>query len=517
MTWQTLHYESVARATDAGIWFAGSEPLQCEGSGANTTLMMKWGEMIGMGATETLQQRLLETGQAHLWNLLLTLPQDQQTAFHAQLTEIDWGLIRTLWQSQASGDHDAAAQVKAAASRAQPPEHLVRQPANAADREAWQKAREVGLQMLRDGKVAAVVVAGGQGTRLGFDQPKGMFPIGPVSGHSLFQIFCEQINARGRQAGRAVPYGIMTSDATHAATVAYFYEHQRFDLLASHVSFFQQASLPAVDAGTGQALLSGAGQLALSPDGHGGMLRALLSSGLLDQWQSEGIETVFYHQVDNPTTQVCDPAFLGFHALHQAEVSTKVVAKRDAAEKMGVAVSVDGVSQIIEYSDLPPEVATKTDKRGRLLLWAGNTAIHAFQLEFLRRMATDGQAFPFHIARKAVPYVNADGQLVTPVQPNAFKFEQFIFDLLPAAKTSLIVEANRAAEFNPVKNQEGADSPETCRAALQTMHRQWVRAAGAKIGENVPIEISPLYALDAEQVGRRLGAGEEFTSAIFLN
>jgi UDP-N-acetylglucosamine/UDP-N-acetylgalactosamine diphosphorylase len=467
-----------------------------------------------MEGADKLLQKLTDTGQSHLWNHLLSLPPDQQPAFRLQLQNVNWDLVRSHWEWGASAD--ATDKVKREkAERSKSPNNFVRQPRSDSDRAMWQQAYDMGLQLPSDGNVAAVVVAGGQGTRLGFDQPKGMFPIGPVSGHSLFQIFCEQILARGRNAGRAIPYGVMTSDATHAATVQYFEDHDYFGLAPADVYFFLQGSEVAVDAETGRALLSTPGQLALSPDGHGGLLSALLECGIMDQWKRRGIETIFYHQVDNPTTQVCDPAFLGFHTLHQADVSTKVVAKRNASEKMGVAVSVDGVSMIVEYSDLSPELAAETDENGGLIRWAGNTAIHVFQLEFLRKYALEG--FEFHIAKKIVPYVDESGKIVTPQKPNAFKFEKFIFDLLPKANTSLIVEADRAAEFNPVKNKDGQDSPETCRAGMQALHRKWIRAAGAIIGDDVPVEIGPLFALNEEDVKRRLSASDKFTSPTSLN
>lgn len=469
-----------------------------------------------MNSLDELKQSLSGAGQEFLWSHRAGLPADQQETFDEQLRAIDWSLVRRLIDQTRQDRGDEAAKVAAEARRAKPPVQLVPQPQTDADRAAWDAAERVGRELLRAGKVAAVVVAGGQGTRLGFDLPKGMFPIGPVSGHSLFQMFCEQVQARGRQAGRAIPYCVMTSDATHDATVAYFFEQQRFGLLAQNVHFFQQGSLPAVDAATGRVLLSGPGQLALSPDGHGGMLRAFVNSGLLDQLAERGVETLFYHQVDNPTTQVCDPAFLGWHAQRQADVSTKVVAKRSADERMGVAVSVEGLSKIIEYSDLPPEIARQTDADGKLLLWAGSTAIHVFQLDFLRRVAADGRAFLFHIAHKAVPCLDEAGRPMTPDAPNAYKFEQFIFDLLPAAKTSLIVQADRSAEFNPVKNKDGHDSPETCRAAMIALHRRWLCAAGAVVPDDVPVEIGPLYGLNADDVKRRLIASVRFDRPTFL-
>ncbi len=465
---------------------------------------------------EALRARLYAAGQEHLWRHRETLSRSQQRQFTRQLMEIDWQLFRGLLSDPLGIAAHAQDRRSNEAQQAAPPEHVVRQPMAGEDVAAWSRARQRGLDMLQAGQVASVVVAGGQGTRLGFDRPKGMFPIGPVSGHSLFQIFCEQVLARGRQAGRAIPYCVMTSDATHAATVEFFDRHDGFGLSEDQVYFFQQGSVPAFDAETQRALLSGPGQLALSPDGHGGMLGALAHSGLMAELLNRGITTLFYHQIDNPTTQVCDPAFLGWHAIHEADVSTKVVAKRSAEEKMGVAVSVDGHSKIIEYSDLPADIAAQQDEEGRLRLWAGNTAIHAFRLAFLEPFAIGGEAFPFHFARKIVPFVDETGRLVSPDQPNAFKFEQFIFDLLPAAKRSLIVEADRAAEFNPVKNHDGADSPSTCRTAMQALHRRWIRAAGATIGDDVPIEISPLFALEAADVARRLIASDTFDQPTFL-
>ncbi len=404
----------------------------------------------------------------------------------------------------------------ALASRAQPPRQLVRLPQTPDDEARWREARERGLDWLRAGKVGVIVVAGGQGTRLGSPLPKGMFPIGPLSGKTLFQWFVEQLQTRRRQTGAAIPYAVMTSAATQAETAAYFAEHRNFGLPAEDLRLFQQGHLPAVDAVTGVPLCSAPGELALSPDGHGGLLAALSRARILQDWADRGIETLMYHQVDNPCPPMCDPAFLGWHLHAAAEVSTKVVAKRSAAEKMGVLVEVEGVARIIEYSDLPADVAAATDDRGGLRIWAGNTAMHIFQREFLERALNDDRALPFHIARKIVPYVDEAGRTVTPPAPNAFKFERFIFDVLPWSRHSLIVEGNRADEFNPVKNQTGDDSPETARAALMALHRRWLRAAGVEIADDVPVEISPLVASAPEDLRGRFPAGTRITTPLLL-
>ena len=461
-----------------------------------------------------LAERLAAAGQQHLIQHAATLPAAAAAEFCQQLTGIDWPRVAQLTQAAIQNATVTAGSV--AKAEVHPPRDLVRLPQAPADHARWNEAWERGWEALRSGKVGVIVVAGGQGTRLGSSSPKGMYPIGPLSQAPLFQLFCEQLRTWRRRAGCAIPYAVMTSSATHAETLAFFESQSWYGLPPEDLRLFQQGHMPAVDASTGAALLSAPGQLALSPDGHGGMLAAMAHAEILQDWASRGIETLFYHQVDNPSTPLCDPAFLGWHLLRQSEVSTKVVAKRDAQEKMGVLVEVGGVTQIIEYSDLPQELAEQLDERGRLRIWCGNTAMHIFQREFLERALVDDRALPFHTARKAVPYLDATAVLQTPQQPNAFKFERFMFDTLPWAKTALVVEGSRADEFNPVKNGQGQDSPETARTALQAMYRRWLRAAGVSIGDDVPVEISPLVAVTAEDLLNQFPAGTAITEPLHL-
>lgn len=364
--------------------------------------------------------------------------------------------------------------------------------------------------------MGAILVAGGQGTRLGFDKPKGMYQIGAVSRATLFETLAKQVLARSRRAGRPIPYFIMTSDATHDETVAFFKEHHHFALPAGDVYFFRQGNMPAVDSESGKLLVSDDKGLCTSPDGHGGVLAALAKAGLLNEMRRRGIEFLHYHQVDNPTAIVCDPVFLGFHSVLGCEMSVKVVAKRSAQERMGVALDVDGKTQIIEYSDLPPEIAAKTDPAGSLVLWAGSTAIHVFSRRFLERLVDRQDALPFHVAHKKVAHTNAEGKLIIPAVENACKFERFIFDALPLAEKTLVLETDRAREFNPIKNATGDDSPDTARAALGRLFHDWLRSAGAKIDSATPVEISPLFALDAEELRAKIKPGKTFTEPAFL-
>ncbi len=436
------------------------------------------------------------------WWQEISEPQQQQLV--TQLQAVDFQTIASVWQAS----HDAAKDTSKAdapprAELAKAPTAAVRQAASDEDTANRAAAAEVGQQLLADGKVAVITVAGGQGSRLGFDHPKGMFPVGPVSDRTLFQIFAEQILARKRRHGGEIPWLIMTSSATHHETEAFFQKHEFFGLDPLTVRFFQQGSMPAVDAATGRLLLQDQASLCLSPDGHGGLVTALKSSGLLDQMAAAGIEHFFYHQVDNPTVIMCDPVLTGLHHQHGSELTTNVVRKSSPTERMGVLVELAGKLEIIEYTELTEQQASKTDESGQWIFWAGNTAIHMFSLPFFQQLTDGGCHLELHLASKSVPHLDDAGVMVEPAVPNANKFERFIFDALPLARNALIVEGNRDREFNPVKNATGSDSPVTAKAALNRIAREWMFAAGQIVSDDSDLEISPLEALDAAEFAKK--------------
>lgn len=382
--------------------------------------------------------------------------------------------------------------------------------------------RAEGEALLRAGRVAAFVVAGGQGTRLGLDTPKGLFPVGPVSGKSLFQIHAEKILHWSRRFSCPIPLVIMTSPATHGATVDFFERQRRFGLRSEDVLFATQAMIPAVDR-NGKLLLEERHRIFTNPNGHGGSFQALASSGALRVLESRGIEQVSYFQVDNPLLPVVDPVFLGHHARHRSEMSSKVVEKTDPGEKVGVVASVDGRPGVVEYSDLPAELAARRDASGRLEFRHGSIAVHAFSLAFVRRMADGRSTLPFHRAEKKIPHVDSAGRRVTPESPNGIKFETFVFDALPFARNPIFVRVERDEEFYPLKNASGENSPETVRAAIVEQHASWLRAAGIDVprdasGRSAPIEIGPLFAVDRESLAARLASSPiEFAPGLLLD
>lgn len=443
-----------------------------------------------------LQSLLTEHNQQHLIAFWDELSAGQQSELTQQIQSIDFAALQKLAQQATHTTDDSTVD---RATEATAPSKLVNSPVTDADHDLWQAAYDEGEQVLAAGQVGAVLVAGGQGTRLGFPHPKGMFPVGPVSDCPLFQILVEQLIARSRKAEVTIPYFIMTSAATHYETVEFFKANNHFGLDPNTVHFFQQGYMPAVERtatdGIHRVLLADKHRIATSPDGHGGILAAMSKADLLTRMKNDGIEHLYYHQVDNPTAIVCDPAFIGFHVQQDSDLSTKVVRKVDVNEKMGAVVEVHGQTQIIEYSELTGDTASRTDADGNPVFWAGNTAIHCFRRGFLEELVADPESLPFHLAKKNVPYVNATGDSIAPddpANPNAIKFERFIFDALPNAKNALVVEADREREFNPVKNRDGADSPATAKAAIVRLGRYQLESAGHVIDTNSIVEVSPL-------------------------
>jgi len=449
-----------------------------------------------------LSSQLAAINQSHLLTFFSSLSPQAQQRLLTQIASIDLSHIPQ-WITQ----YVTSKPAPSALGAIQPaPYHAI------ADT-SWDRSKYalVGEQLLRDGKVAAFTVAGGQGTRLGYDGPKGCYPATPISGKPLFQVFAEGLLAAGRKYGRPVPWYIMTSPLNHEQTVAFFQKHHHFGLDPADVKFFQQGVMPSFDMTTGNILLAAKDELATNPDGHGGAIRALDVSGSIADMRSRGIAYLSYFQVDNPSVKVVDPIFLGLHAAapdSSGEMSSKMVRKAGPDEKVGVFVSIDGRTQVFEYSDMPPELSKATFPDGSLKFPGGSIAIHIISVEFLSRLATDPRfALPFHRAEKKVPYIDlATGRLTNPDKPNAVKLEKFIFDALPLCEKSLVYETDRLEEFAPIKNATGTDSAESSRQLQSERTARWLESAGVKVPRhadgslNAIIELSPLTALTPDDL-----------------
>lgn len=450
--------------------------------------------------------------------ILETLTPERREEFNRQVAGVDWRLVRVLVDRYVLSDAGADLPIDTSAIE---PAGFVPIPSKPEELAEAARVTAIGESLLHQGRVAVLIVAGGQGTRLGYDGPKGNYPIGPVSGSSLFRFHARKVLAMGRKYGKNLPLLVMTSPDNDAATRDHFHAHRYFGLDPNKIRFFVQGQLPAVDRVTGNPLFAEPGRLALAPDGHGGCLYAMARRDsaddrtALDWLDAQGADTVFYYQVDNPMVHVADPWFLGLHEQARSQVSFKVVAKVEPAEKVGVVcVLPDGRKGVIEYSDLPKALAEKRDAAGRLAFRAGSIAVHIFRTDFLKQLTTGNTRLPFHKAVKKVPYWDTEASVkVEPAEPNAVKFEAFIFDTLPMAERSLIVEADRTAEFEPLKNATGPDSPETVRAALTRTAAATLESFGIKVPRDTAghpafaMELDPCLEVNLEAVAKRVGPG----------
>ena len=439
---------------------------------------------VGSGVShsfEDVKEAFAREGQGHVFRFWDGLAAPQREMLLDQCAVLDLPALRTALA--ATTDHAASGPARLA------PVEVERIPEHGGDAARFAEARKRGEELLAQGRVGLMVVAGGQATRLGFPGPKGTFPVGPVSQRSLFEIQAQKIRRLRERYGTALPWYVMTSPATDEATRSFFAEHDLFGLPASDVVFFCQGMVPSFDF-DGRLILASPGQLAENPDGHGGSLTALLTSGVLDDAQRRGVTTLFYYQVDNPLIQMADPAFLGFHADAGAEASCKVARKVDPMEKVGILATVDDRLGVVEYTEFDEQHRDARDEDGELLYWAGNLAIHAFEVAFVRRIAQDADRWlPFHASEKKIPTVDDAGEPVSPSEPNGRKLERFVFDALPAARDVALVETDRSRDFSPVKNAEGTDSPETARRDLTAQYRAWLEAAGLTPPPDTALEI----------------------------
>ncbi len=444
--------------------------------------------------------------QSHLTAFWESLNAAERTKLETQLRSIDFAQLQRLREGR-----DESPDWAALAARAEPPPSIRLNTSSASSDLDKQHAEALALgeQALRSGKLATILVAGGQGTRLGFNLPKGMLRIGPLSNRTLFEMHVDRLRAVMKEYHVSIPLYIMTSPATDARTRIFFSENDCFGLGSDQLRIFCQGTMPAIDAHSGKVLLSDRGEISLSPDGHGWMLQAMSVHGCLDDAADQGIEHFFYGQVDNPMVEICDPVLIGHHILANSEMTTQVVCKQTPTDRLGNVVCIDGRVQIIEYSDLPESAGKQVNRDGSLKLWAGSIAVHIFKHRFLDRVQHSVRGLPFHRANKAVSCIDEQGQLVEPKQPNAIKFERFVFDLLPLADNALVVEADAACVFAPVKNADGAvaETPMATKKAISNLHRSWLRAGGATLGEKNIIEIHPYWALNAEAVARKITPG----------
>ncbi|EQL03946.1 hypothetical protein G6O67_008416 [Ophiocordyceps sinensis] len=375
-----------------------------------------------------------------------------------------------------------------------------------------------GLDLIARNKVAVVLMAGGQGTRLGSSAPKGCFDIGLPSHKTLFQIQAERIRKVQKLAAEktgassaVVPWYVMTSGPTRGPTQRFFEEHSYFGLDSANVSIFEQGVLPCIS-NEGKILLEDKSKVAVAPDGNGGIYQALVASGVLDDMRKRGIQHIHAYCVDNCLVKVADPVFLGFSASLDVDIATKVVRKRNATESVGLILSKNGKPDVVEYSEIDKATAEAQDPKqaGLLKFRAANIVNHYYSFRFLESIPQWSHKLPHHVANKKIPAVDPKtGETIKPESPNGIKLEQFVFDVFPLLSLDKFacMEVRREDEFSPLKNArgKGEDDADTSKRDIMDQGKRWAQEAGATVVEDGGIEVSPLISYGGEGMEKLKG------------
>ncbi|KAE8284681.1 UDP-N-acetylhexosamine pyrophosphorylase-like protein 1 [Larimichthys crocea] len=435
---------------------------------------------------EQLKQRLESAGQPHVLQFWSELCEEDRDTFLQELSQLDLKGLK---------DHCEGAVRAADSPSANLDQHIQPVPPESigsvrkSDKSCLAEWENEGLLQISQSRVGVLLLAGGQGTRLGVQYPKGMYNVGLPSGKTLYQIQAERIHKIQELSNRkhgckcTVPWYIMTSEFTLAPTKKFFKENNYFDLDPSNIVMFEQRMIPAVTF-DGKVILQGKGKIAMAPDGNGGLYQALVDNKVLEDMKKRGVEYLHVYCVDNILVKMADPVFIGFCVSRGADCGAKVVEKAYPAEPVGVVCKVQGVSQVVEYSEFQPQTAELRGPGGELVYSAGNICNHLFTRAFLQDVAEKFKdQLKQHVALKKVPFVDSCGNHVKPTKPNGIKMEKFVFDVFPFSRNFVVFEVVREDEFSPLKNADGAatDTPTTARNSLLAQHCRWAMAAGATL------------------------------------
>ena len=476
----------------------------------------------------SLRAAYVAAGQGHVFAHWDACDDAERSALIDQLRVIgDVARVASTF-ARSVADHDAGNSSKGAIEP-------VRADASSTDPDHAPRWRDLGLRAAAKGELAVVLLAGGQGTRLGSSDPKGMYDVGLPSGRSLFRLQAERLKKLAELAGArgsdesptkpsaddpppaSIPLYVMTSPFTHDATVAYFETHGHFGLAPSDVVFFKQGWLPCFTF-DGKIIMASKSAVATAPDGNGGVYAALRENGCIADMRRRGVKHVHAYCVDNALVRPGDPTFVGFCAEKGAEAGAKVIAKAYPEEPVGVFTTRGGKVHVVEYSEMPADLAAEKDASGELKFDAANVVLHYYAFEFLARCCDETGALAselaYHVAKKKIPHCDPGGDpetQVAPKSPNGIKLEAFIFDAYAFAKGPVaFLRGVREEDFAPVKNAEGSgkDSPDTARKLVSDLHARWIERAGGRVegdAETELIEVAPDASCEGEGLERLCG------------
>lgn len=460
---------------------------------------------------ETVKAKLEKAGQSQLLTFYDKLSSDEKAKLLKQLENLDVDRANRIFKKANSGS------AVPESTQLEPlPKDCFKSTIGQSE-EQINQWRDIGLKAMAEGTVAVILMAGGQGTRLGSSAPKGCYDINLPSKKSLFQLQGERIRRLQklaeayRKAGDnkpvIIPWYVMTSGPTRAGTENFFIENNYFGLNKENVIFFEQGTLPAFTF-EGKIFLESKSSISVAPDGNGGIYAALRLEGVLDDLTKRGIKHIHAYCVDNCLCRVADPIFIGYSIASKADCGVKVIPKTQPDEPVGVVCLRNKKFNVVEYSEIDQKLSEQRDDDGKLSFRAANIANHYYTTEFLKSVESFESELDYHIAKKKIKHVTIpDGEFVSPTSSNGMKMELFVFDVFPFVKNMAVLEVDRKDEFSPLKNAPGTgvDCPETSRADLLSQYVRFAEKAGAKIVKgskdtsDVPsLEISPVVTYAGE-------------------
>lgn len=408
---------------------------------------------------EEIKRKLRKYGQEHLLNFYDTLDKKKQEELIKQINNIDFELINSLYNKTKNANKEDDANIE-------PIDFIDKYKLNG----EYKHYEKIGKKAIKEGKLAAVTMAGGQGTRLGHKGPKGTFDIGLDSHKSLFELLCDYLKEESKKYGVDIPWFIMTSKENNNDTVEFFKKNKYFGY-EKNIYFFIQGQLPMIDT-EGKILIGENGLIKEAADGHGGVYESLVKSGMVDKMKELGIEWVFIGGVDNCLVKMVDPVLMGIAIDKNVTAAGKSVVKANPHEKVGAFCKKNGRPSVVEYSEITDEMAEATDENGELLYGESHILCNLFNISAIERMGS--QPLPYHSAFKKATYIDKDGNKVVPDSPNAFKFEAFLFDAFGEVDDMAILRVKREEEFAPVKNADsaGVDCPSTARELYNNFYKK---------------------------------------------
>ncbi|KAI8997764.1 nucleotide-diphospho-sugar transferase [Pilobolus umbonatus] len=478
---------------------------------------------------EALKELYDTNGQGHVFNFFDSLEVDQQVQLLEQVKTIDVVRLNQIYTKAVEGAEAASHH-----ANVEPLPEDVFETVLKSTPEQIRQWETIGLSQIAQGKVAVILMAGGQGTRLGSSAPKGCYNISLPSNKSLFQLQAERIlrlqdiarnyQAPGNQEKSIIPWYIMTSGPTHQPTYDFFEENNFFGLKRENVIFFEQGVLPCLTL-DGKIILESVDKVAMAPDGNGGIYAAVQNKGVIASLKERGILYTHCYCVDNCLARVADPAFIGYSVSKGTDCGVKVVSKLSPDEPVGVVCVRDGKFGVVEYSEISQELSEKRKEDDSLEFSAANIANHFFSTEFLERVPSFADELEYHIAKKKIKYVDMEtGETITPKSNSGMKLECFVFDVFPFAHNFSVFEVDRKDEFSPLKNApgSGSDCPETSRRDIVAQHVRFIEAAGGQVvGENegdceaLEFELSPWVSYAGEGL-REYVAGKTITAPAII-